>query len=436
MTTQWENLLKAALLGTERQPVTFADERDALSSLLAQLNADERETALLQAAGAVALFQRAGRLPFSAPPLTTACELNDLPVINNRAALRLRMMLKDARYQPLLPEWLNAVAQRGLRLPAAALPKLLQLGADKNELREALLPTLGARGRWLAAQLSAKQGAAGQWVTGDTEDETIWHEGTREQRLGFLKRLRQRDATKARELLQSTWAQEAPPERADFIGLFITNLNSADEVFLESALDDKRKEVRTQAVELLARLPESAYVQRMIERTRSLIQFKRKLKGQSQLDIKMPAACDREMQRDGFEKSGNQISADDRQAWLRTLSAGIPPAAWSELLGESNHEWLSAVPKGRAGNALLEGLCEAAIRHAEDGWITALLPVLLPSAADADLPELFARLSKSGKKPSPSIGSHTLRFSIRRNRYALSCSLLPPSGVKALVKTC
>ncbi len=353
-----------------------------------QLNADERETALLKAAGAVALYQRIGRLPVAAPTANAACELNDAPVINERAALRLRMMLKDARYQSLLPEWLNAVAQRGLRLPAAVLPKLLQLGADKNEWRESLLPALGARGRWLAAQYPA-----GQWVTGDTEDETIWHEGTREQRVAFLKRLRQRDATQARELLLANWTQEPPQERADFIGVFITNLTLADEPFLESALDDKRKEVRTQATDLLARLSESAFAQRMLERARTLLTFQRKLVGKNQLEVNPLAECDKAMQRDGFEKNAKQITAELRASWVERILAVVPPRFWQEHLSATPIELIAVSANWKA--TLLQGWQQACLRYPTVEWITALLSASDTRAYQADWRLLFEALQPS-----------------------------------------
>src|SRR5262249_7482507 len=153
------------------------------------------------------------------------------------------------------------------RAPEELLPSLFELGRMRGELRETILPVLGARGRWLAAQNPGWEYAAGK------SDETVWETGSREQRLAFLAGLRKRGAAQARELLASTWAQESPKDRADFLAALENGLSLDDEAFLESALDDRRKEVRRAAADLLARLPESGLCQRMFERARPLLTF-------------------------------------------------------------------------------------------------------------------------------------------------------------------
>src|SRR5205085_3634142 len=171
----------------------------------------------------------------------------------------------------LLPEWLTAVVAASQRVPAEFIPALLERGRTHETLRDLLLPAVGERGRWLAAQND-------EWsyVSSAEEDEAIWETGTQAQRLAFLKGARLRDAARALELLSATWQTEAPKERAEFIKLFAYGLSLADETFLEAALDDKRKEVRQAAAELLWQLPASALCQRMRGRALPLLQFKRK----------------------------------------------------------------------------------------------------------------------------------------------------------------
>ena len=59
----WQDLVTCALLGTERQALEWSAGDDALGQLLSRLDADDREGALLRAAGVMTLWRRAGQLP-------------------------------------------------------------------------------------------------------------------------------------------------------------------------------------------------------------------------------------------------------------------------------------------------------------------------------------------------------------------------------------
>lgn len=78
---------------------------------------------------------------------------------------------------------------------------------------------------------------------------------------------------RARDLLASSWAQESPKDRSDFLAAFEKGLSPDDEAFLESTLGDRRKEVRRVASYLLAHLPESGLRRRMLERASTIEQF-------------------------------------------------------------------------------------------------------------------------------------------------------------------
>src|SRR5262249_42032067 len=156
-----------------------------------------------------------------------------------------------------------------------------------------ILPVLGARGRWLAAQNP-------NWnYTAVDFDEALWGTGVRDQRLALLANLRRRDAARARDLLTATWEQESPKDRAHFLAALENGLSLEDEAFLESCLDDRRKEVRRAAADLLGRLPESALCQRMLERGRPLLTFKLNRLKRKVIEVTLPESCDKTMQRDG-----------------------------------------------------------------------------------------------------------------------------------------
>src|SRR5262249_57811718 len=96
-------------------------------------SAEER---LLSAAGSLAVLRRAGRLAPPAPPLPAPAPAEARPACGAAAACRLTLLLDDQR--ALLPEWLRAVAGRGLPVPAQPLPDLLEAATANQALRPAL----------------------------------------------------------------------------------------------------------------------------------------------------------------------------------------------------------------------------------------------------------------------------------------------------------
>jgi len=276
------------------------------------------------------------------------------------------MMLRG-EYEILLPEWLSALSSAGQRAPAELLPAVLELGQKREELREAILPVLGARGRWLAAQNSIWEFALNRF------DETLWETGSSKQRRMFLTELRKRDVDRARELLRSTWAQEAAKDRADFLAVFENQMNLEDEAFLEFALADRRKEVRRAAVDLLARLPESALRKRMIERARPLLIFKLNKLKRKIIEVTLPGACDKAMQRDGIEPKPYSQGVGERAWWLQQMLGLIPPNVWLQVSGWEISELIAVAKRGEWKSVLLDGWSQAARLCRDPEWADALI---------------------------------------------------------------
>ncbi|HEX5083719.1 MAG TPA: DUF5691 domain-containing protein, partial [Blastocatellia bacterium] len=302
----WTEITNTALIGCERKPLSLNGASGKLGDLLGRLDQSDREGALFGAAAAVSLYVRAGSLSLKdEQPLPEASDPDDAPRCGEQSAIRLEMMLRG-EYKELLPEWLAKTAAAGRRAPEELLTLLLNTGRTMEDISGEILSVLGARGRWLAAQNPDWAYAIGVF------DETLWETGSSQQRAAVLAELRKRDAARARELLASNWAQESPKDRADFLEALKYGLSIDDEAFLEAALDDRRKEVRGVAVDLLARLPESALRRRMIERVRPLITFKLNKLKRKTIEVTLPETCDKAMQRDGVDQK-----VDDPSWWLR-----------------------------------------------------------------------------------------------------------------------
>lgn len=367
----WQNLVTCALLGTERQAPDLQASDDALGQLLSRLESDDREGALLRAAGVMALWRRAGyQIQRDEWPLPPPCELDATPVCGSLARQHLALMLQG-HHTELLLEWLQVLAEAGRRAPEDLLPALLEAGAARIGLRPTLLPVLGRRGRWLAQQNPA-WGYAVQ-----TDDENLWQTGQFEERLALLRQLRVTRPERALELLNSTWSEDRAKQRREFIETLTTGLSMADEPFLEAALDDRSVEVARAAADLLARLPDSRLVQRLTARALQLIRFQpgRFLK-RDRLEVELPED-DPALRRDGIADPPSASSAKlGEKAWrLSRIVGAVPPALWSRQWGLAPAEILTLSRDSEWRQALLEGWALATRRHCDSDWAEALLPL-------------------------------------------------------------
>jgi hypothetical protein len=334
--------------------------------------------------------------------------VEDAPVVPAPAAARLRRILRG-EHARVLPEWLDAASARGLRVPAQLLPDLLERGRGDRALRPSIARAAGRRGVWLALQNTdwAYLVGSGDDPGGGPE---VWETGTRNRRVAYLTGLRGTDPERARDLLRETWAKEPAPDRAAFLATFAHGLSLDDEEFLEAALEDRGKDVRQIASDLLARLPGSAYGERMAARARACLAPEiRTVRGREQTWIKVdpPPAHDEEMARDGipFHPAGSFVPRGGRpvgarSAWLREVLSRTPLATWTELFGLPPIEIVCLPISAIAGGSSPQSESEADGRDVHVGWARAALTqqdagwarALFKGGVMVDEPEALANL--------------------------------------------
>jgi len=344
------NLHKAVLAGTSRVPF---DPAGGLAAALQPLAGQS----LWHALAAQDLWQRAGFLPAAgmAPPEGAGSDAAACP----RAAEDILQLLMRGMHANLLPTWLALAHAKGVSVPHACLVPLLEQGMGKPALREALMPVLGERGRWLVAQnpeWSAKYAASSDDAVAV---ELAWNTGSPPQRAAALRAMRSADPAAALASLQSCWAQEAADLRAALLPCLEVGLSLADEPFLEAALDDKRKEVRSAARELLAILPGSQLSARCAARMETL--FKLQPEGDGHLpvlEVALPEACDKAMKRDGVGAE-NPYRMGEKQSWLFNMMQCVPPSHWARSWGVSAEGVLQIMQANEFGRVLQEGLVHA-----------------------------------------------------------------------------
>lgn len=329
------------------------------------------------------LWSRAGLRPATvataAPGAAPAEALRPCPA---GAEALLARLLQGGHKAALLREWLRGLARYGGRIPARFLPNLLALGTKHAELRAEMLPVLGARGQWLS-RLDPAWGwaapAAGQ------DGLALWETGSADQRHAALLQWRAEDPAAAREALVQSWASEAPELRARLLPCLAVNLGADDEAFLETALDDRRKEVRLAAQAVLVKLPGAGLRRRLQERAGPLLRIKRPLLGRAGLELTLPEAIDKAMTRDGVGAAPHP-GLGEKAGWVVDLLAATDPRDWSARLETPPGELLLMARRSDFAHALVRGWSSAVVRGAASPqelaeWVHALLVFWLSSDA-------------------------------------------------------
>lgn len=373
-----EPIVKAALVGTARssEPARTGAPTD---ELVQQASVEGAEKGLLLAAGAWSVWRLAGRKPDLLPELPDLAPEETRPVCSPRAAEVLAQVI-DGPYRMLLPEAGRLLAGAGRILPPALLPSALSLPKPyRAELRSAL----GERGAWLARM----EPAWGWVMSDDTGDEApeeipaeadrLWEEGSHEQRVALLRRVRRVDPGRARDWLASGFAKEKADRRAALLEAFAVGLGPDDEPFLEKALDDRSQQVRAAAAPLLARLPGSAYAARLRERADTMLSWEQPTQpsgflgkvgallggggGKAKLLVEPPQEVDaKSWERDGIPATPPQ-GVGKRAFWLTHILARVPPAHWERRFGKMPAELVAAARETDWQGALLEGWARAAL---------------------------------------------------------------------------
>lgn len=342
-------LHKALLAGAARVPLGDDSVDAALHGVLAGVPAPLR---LWHLVAATDLWQRAGFTPQQAQASSKPCPAS--PTCPRSAERVLQMILAGVHVEQLA-HWLALARKHGMAAPHGLLVPLLELGMQKPAVRADLAPLLGQRGHWLVAQhpaWSAEYGVAADLAA----PETHWQLGTPAQRCTALTAMRRADPAAALATLDAAWPNEPPELRVAFLPLLATGLGLADEAFLERVLDDKRKEVRALAQQLLVALPGSQLVERCKARLATMLHY-----APPELTLTLPDTCDKAMKRDGIGVDA-QRGLGEKAGWLFDLMRAVPPAHWSAAWQLAPADVVALCTKNAFATALLGGLVQACAR--------------------------------------------------------------------------
>jgi hypothetical protein len=372
----WETLVASALVGTNRQSPSIDLTHPALADYGEALPSQSATQQILSAAGLIAAYQAVGNSPAPATsPLLASAAETDLPCCSQFTARHLSAILNESRYEPILPELLQLLAQAGQTVPPDFLPLVLERGKRNKSLRSLITPMLGSRGQWLVRQNPEWEYALGGAIESLdlAQLPEIWATGTRSERLAALTQWRPIQPAEARQAVAASWKQDKADDRQAWLEVLETSLSLDDEEFLEVALFDRSEQVRLQAANLLNRLP-SQYRQRLTKLASQCVRIE--VKGKScKIEIDLPKAGDREWQAAGVNDKSVGITN------IRNLNLTLEEWQILQVLNAANLDiWsgdldrlLDAAAKHARSLLILTGWVKAACYQQRHDWIEALL---------------------------------------------------------------
>lgn len=362
-TSYWDALLQAALVGSNRPwQLPPAPVDDPVADLLHAAYASAAPDApgqLLRLAGALAVCRRAGwQAPLATAVVPDVAGTETRAVADGRWSQLLAQALAQGPLR-LQMQVLYALDRQNLCLPPGLLPQVLQLGRRSVEARADILPVIGVHGRWLAGHNPDWAYAKG--VQEQQDVQVQWELGSLEQRCAVLRAQRASDPGAARARLATDWGQLPAKDRLALLQTMVVGLCPEDEAFLQARLKDRAQDVRVEAADLLAALPDSAYAQRMVARL-------------APLHLQAPDQAGADWKDDVLEPvRPKHEPLGERAWWLFQLARRSSLAWWSAHTGKTPSELVATAAKGDWAEALLRGWSHAALRQRDAPWCAALL---------------------------------------------------------------
>lgn len=381
--TGWDDLVSAAIVGSATRQPDLKRLDPPLTDYRIDTDPADAAGGLLDVAALFVAGRRAGVRFASAENWSAASPPapETHPLIGTIAAEILALAAN--RDLELTEQLLTLTAERGLRIRGWLLPTLLAKATQRRSLRPALWQAAGARGPWLAAQNPAWHGLLASAPAADQVlDEQVWSHGSEVERVTWLTQLRGSDPARALSLLTHSWASEPAAARLNLLQCLEISLSESDEVFLESVLDDRRSEVREQAVRLLRQLPRSQRGHRMIERASRFVQ-----RNGADLQVGLPAEFDASWARDQLKEKAAKGDGGGK-FWLRQILTETPLSFWAQVASEPG-EVIALAVRDENAVVLIAALQAATVHQRSADWARALLRGLPPTDDDAALVALL-----------------------------------------------
>jgi hypothetical protein len=343
----WNELVKMALLGTEKLPLQTAVLPHKIREILEKSPENDREAAFLKAAALTWLYEKAGQKPDNTPlPNIAVANVETAPIAPPQYGGLFRRLLGEEKLpiHLLLTVLFEKMAAKNLILPHDLLVSILTI-AEKTDIKkkpELLLKVVGERGKWLA-QFNKKW----SFLTPKSV-ENIWLEGSNAERRDLLEALRQTDPTQTFEYILQVWDEINANERRGFLKLLerYPSDNPVELAFLERLFEElsdekaRGKEVnrlmREDVVGILLLNPKSNLYNFVLENFKKYVKTEKKLLGlSSKTKIVLPEVYDDFLNMENLERlfgvkeTGGELIPE---FMMHQFLSMLHPQFWSTIL--------------------------------------------------------------------------------------------------------
>ena len=351
----FKELARIALLGTEN--AVFSGQ---LLQEMEAMGLDIKKEPPLLLAEAAAVFSQLKKAGFklekfmeNLPEAASGVEEN---ACSFKSVRHLQLIL-DGKYSAIFPEFLHHLLENGKHLPTALLPSLMARD-DINEWWHLIEVSLSETGKWLLSQHP-------KWnIRVKKPSDGLWHTGDKFQRMSLFRFWRLNTPAVAVEHLKATWEAENYRDKKAFIKALAIGLSSDDERLLEIALLDNRKEVRSEAAPLLAKLPLSEYGERMFQRALDTMFYEK-----GNWHFRIPDEPDQVAVADGVLAIDPTWKGGAKAAYLGQIFSKIPPSRWELHFEAEPVEVLKLFARTEWSNVIHRALANAAVFHDDEKWI-------------------------------------------------------------------
>jgi hypothetical protein len=343
----WNELVKMALLGTEKLPLQTAVLPTKIREILEKSPENDREAAFLKAAALTWLYEKAGQKPEKTPlPDIAVAPVETSSVAPPQYAALLRRLLSEEKLPIHLPLSLlfEKMAAKDLIITPDLLVSILTV-AEKTDLKKKLpilQKVVGERGMWLA-QFNKK------WAfLKPNSAESIWIDGSNAERRDLLEALRQTDHIQAFNYIVQVWDEINATERRGFLKLLekYPNDNASELAFVERLFEELSEEkamkkdvnriMREDVVMILLLNPKSNLYNFVFENVKKYVKIEKKLLGlTSKTKIMLPQGEDdffnvQNLERlFGVKKTASETTAEFMMRQFLTM---LHPDFWAKLL--------------------------------------------------------------------------------------------------------
>ena len=353
----WNDIVKAAMLGTSKAAPAAGTLPQEISDITAQANAIDKEEALLQTAALLLNYKKAGQvypetqaaLPVAKQEAYNACSARSTEIL---------IGILSQNNPLLLNKWIELCTDKQQLVPPQLLPQLLEKAKGDIPLRSLIEPIIGERGLWLATLND-------EWAYVGRNIHEVWENGKPEERKDALRRLRAYNPEEALTFIELSWKGENANMRLEILKILQNKLSINDEPFLAALITDKGKNIKGAALDMLFSIKESAINSTLWQTVKEWISYKKTkvllVANKEELILNLPSALPQFLHDLGFEKESTDKAFSDSEFWLYQVISKLDPTQWAKEL--SDEKFLSLLLKNDQLAKFIPALLEAIIHH-------------------------------------------------------------------------